>query len=83
MQNEAISVRPPHQVYMDLAFKPRNMGDTRDPDEVVEAALKAWLASRHGQSSGGYQWTELFLPDGTELRIRYRGAYNYARVDGD
>ena len=47
------------------------------------AALKAWLASRHGQSSGGYQWTELFLPDGTELRIRYRGAYNYARVDGD
>jgi hypothetical protein len=40
-------------------------------------------AGRQETSRGGYQWKELFLPDGTELRIRYRRAYNYARVDGD
>ncbi len=83
MQNEAISVQVPHQVYLDLAFKLRNMGDTRDPDEAVVAALKAWLAGRQQTLQGGYQWKELFLPDGTELRLRYRGAYNYASVDGD
>lgn len=83
MQNEAVSVRVPHQVYLDLAFQLRNSGDTRDPDDVVVAALKAWLAQRQVKSTGGYQWKELFLPEGTELRIRYRGAYNYARIDGD
>ena len=82
-QNEAISVEVPHKVYLDLAFQLRNSGDTRGPDEVVVAALKAWLAYRHGKSTGGFQWRELFLPDGTEMRIRYRGAYYYARIDGD
>ncbi|MES2757763.1 MAG: hypothetical protein V4693_10345 [Pseudomonadota bacterium] len=47
------------------------------------AALKAWLANRQGQLKGGYQRKDLLLPDGTELRIRYRGAYHYARIDGD
>lgn len=72
-QNEAIAVEVPHQVYLDLAFQLRNSDDTRGPGEVVVAALKAWLAHRQGKSTGGFQWRELFLPDGTELRIRYRG----------
>jgi hypothetical protein len=49
-------VQVPHQVYLDLAFKLRNMGDTRDPDEAVVAALKAWLAGRQAASRGGNQW---------------------------
>lgn len=83
MQNEAISVQVPHGVYLDLAFQLRNTGDTRHPDDVVVLALKAWLSKRQGKPTGGYQWKALFLPDGSELRMRYRGAYHYASIDGD
>jgi hypothetical protein len=83
MQNETVSVKVPHKVYLDLAFHLRSSGDTRDPDDVMVAALKAWLANRQGKHNGGFQWKELFLPEGTELRIRYRGVYHYAGIDGD
>ena len=83
MSNEAISVEVPLGVYLELSYKLRNQGDTRQPNDVVTSALKAWLGSRNSQISGGYQWKELFLPDGTELRMRYRGIFYYARIDGD
>ncbi|MFC0135851.1 hypothetical protein [Massilia eurypsychrophila] len=51
----------PHQVYLDLAFKLRNMGDTRDPDEAVVAALKAWLAGRQAGSVTGRQPMEWLI----------------------
>jgi hypothetical protein len=70
-------------VYLELAYRLRNSGDTREPDDVVVFALKAWLGNRQEKSIGGYQWKELFLPDGSELRMRFRGAYYYARIDGD
>jgi hypothetical protein len=31
----------------------------------------------------GYQWKELFLPDGTEVRMRCDGDVHHARVNGD
>lgn len=83
MTNEAIAVPVPAEVYLDLAYQLRNNGDTRQPDDVVVLALKAWLGSRHGKPNGGYQWKELFLADGTELRMRYRGVYYYANIDSD
>lgn len=83
MTNEAIAVEVPLGVYLELAFRLRNSGDTREPNDVVVFALKAWLGNRQGKSNGGYQWKELFLPDGTELRMRYRGTYYYANIDGD
>ena len=33
--------------------------------------------------SRGYQWKSLFLPDGTEVRMQYKGQYHYAKVEGD
>jgi hypothetical protein len=83
MSNEAIAVQVPLGVYLELAYRLRNSGDTREPDDVVVVALKAWLGNRQEKSIGGYQWKELFLPDGSELRMRFRGAYYYARIDGD
>jgi hypothetical protein len=56
----------------------------RTPDQIVGLAIKSWLATNCGVRSGrGYQWKQLFLPDGTDLRMRYRGAYYYAKVEGD
>jgi hypothetical protein len=37
-----------------------------------------------GASAGrGYQWKELFLPEGTQLRMRYHGIWYYASVVHD
>lgn len=38
----------------------------------------------HAQSRpGGYQWKSLFLPHGTELRMRTEAGWFHAQVDGD
>jgi hypothetical protein len=83
MTNEALSVEVPTGLYLDLAYQLRQTGDTRHPDDVVILALKAWLGTGKTRSAGGYQWKELFLPDGTELRMRYRGVYYYAKIVRD
>ena len=31
----------------------------------------------------GYSWGRLFLPDHTKLRMKYKGTYYYAEIDGD
>lgn len=67
--------------------------------DAVAVAIRAWLAANAAtaaisgsiQASGadadeasrGYQWKELFLPAGTELRMRYDDAVHHARVTGD
>ena len=37
----------------------------------------------HSAGGKGYQWKDLFLPDGTDLRMRYKGVDYYAKVEGD
>lgn len=84
MKNEAVSVQVPTKVYLDLAFHLRKSGDQRNPDQVVAVAIRTWLSSCTGKTAGlGYQWKDLFLPDGTDLRMRYRGAWHYAAIKGD
>jgi hypothetical protein len=84
MTNETFRVGLPTRVYLDLAYQLRKSGDLRTPDEVVGLAIKGWLAVQTGARSGrGYQWKQLFLPDGTDLRMRYRGVWYYATVEGD
>lgn len=41
MTNEAIAVQVPLGVYLELAYRLRNSGDTRDPDD-----------SKHGSETG-------------------------------
>jgi hypothetical protein len=89
MSNETIPVAVPSKVYLDLSFHLRKQGDLRSPDEVVALAVRHWMANRSGMrgadgSSGrGYQWREVFLPEGTELKLRYRGTWFYANVVRD
>jgi hypothetical protein len=83
VQNETIAVHLPSALYLELAFQLRKRGDTRQPDDLIAVALKAWLGQRGGTASAGYQWKELFLPDGTELRMRYRGVSYHAIIEGD
>ena len=84
MLNEALAVDMPGSLYLDLAFKLRQSGDLRTMDEVVTIAVKAWMATQLGGATGrGYQWKELFLPDGTDLRLHAFQRHYYAKVVGD
>lgn len=84
MKNEAIAVRLAPRVYFDLAHSLRQCGDRRPPDEVVNVAIRAWIAANCPDGDRhGYQWKQLFLPNGTELRLRYQNDYYYAHIVED
>ena len=64
----------------------RETGASIDPADAVDAAIRHWLAaSGHTPDSAprGYQWKTLFLPEGTWLRMAYRGDHEYAIVERD
>ena len=77
----------PHTLLALLEYL-RDSGSTIDPAEAVDAAVRHWLAAMK-QGAGapdaprGYQWKSLFLPDGTWVRMAYRGDHEYAHVEGD
>ena len=47
------------------------------------AAEKARLALRSGQAMRGFQWKNVFLPEGTTLRTSHRDKVEFAKVVGD
>ena len=50
----------------------------------MNLAIKAWLAANGADADRhGYQWKDLFLLNGTELRLRYQGHYYNARISDD
>lgn len=84
MSTKKAFAAPEIPLYMELAVHLRLRGDHRTPEEVLVLAVRNWLdAQKPSARPRGYQWKELFLPDGTELRIRYMGMYYYASVEGD
>lgn len=85
-----ISVPIYTQQFLELANFLRSNGDPRDPVEIVSVAIDYWLDNASWQpellsesDTRGYQWKNLFLPGGTQIRMQYKGAYFYAKVDGD
>jgi hypothetical protein len=85
-----LSVPIPTRQILELADFLRSNGDPRDPVEVVSLAVDYWMENASWKpellaesDARGYQWKNLFLPDGTQIRMQYRGAYSYAKVEGD
>jgi hypothetical protein len=85
-----IAVPIPTQLFLQLAEFLRSKGDARDPVTAVYDAIDYWMSNADWkpellrQSSGqGYQWKSLFMPEGTEVRMQYKGRYHYAKVEGD
>lgn len=85
-----ISVPIPTGQFVELVEFLRNKGDMSDPVEVVSKAIDYWMDNASWKpellavsSARGYQWKSLFLPEGTEIRMQYKGAYSYAKVEGD
>ena len=86
-----VSVAVPTPVMCELLMYLQRTGNVQQPDEAVAAAIQQWLAAMQtfppqpapGTLLRGYQWKTLFLPDGTRLRMQYRGDHEYAIVEGD
>lgn len=83
-------VAPPTAALRRLAEFLRESGSALKPKEVAEQAINQWIATAKGQypalavsPSRGYQWKTLFLPEGSELRMRYGDQSYHARVEGD
>lgn len=92
--NEQIAVQVHPDTRRAVLQMLQHQGDTRSLaqvlNEVVNAALKAWLAEAAvadpyaaKAANRGYQWKSLFLPEGTLLRVFVGGEYTVATVCGD
>ncbi|MEJ7808453.1 MAG: hypothetical protein WKG03_21340 [Telluria sp.] len=84
MRNEAIPVGVPTSLYAELCCALRRSNDTRHPDELIALAIRTFLANQFSKPQArGYQWKNLFLPEGTDLRMRYMGTWYHAKIEGD
>ena len=89
-----IATRPVHLPAAGLLDLEFHLMETR-PDLTLEAflmeLLKRWLKldkertelRLNGQPIRGFQWKNVFLPEGTNLRTSYRGTVEFAKVVGD
>lgn len=85
-----IAVPIPTQQFLELSDFLRSKNDRRDPVLAVRDAIDYWLQNADWKpellsqsETRGYQWKSLYLPEGTEIRMSYKGTYHYAKVEGD
>jgi hypothetical protein len=87
-----VSVQIPTEQFLELADFLRENGDPRDPVDMVSTAIEYWLLHADCDPNllcevkvddRGYQWKDLFLPHGTQIRMQYKGKFHYAKVEGD
>ena len=88
-----ISVPIPARLFLKLAEFLRDQGSDRDPVKAVADAVDYWIDNASWKQKDlmpeifdqqkGYRWKALFLPHGTIVRMKYKGEFHYAKVDGD
>lgn len=67
----------------------RESGSPLHPAAAADQALRAWLSKareqhdKAGAALRGYRWKQLFLPDGSRLRVWLRHEHGHAEVIGD
>ena len=57
-------------------------------EEILSALVLKWLAGSAADPEAragneGYQWKQVFLPHGTELRTSFQGRSTYAKVENE
>lgn len=82
-------------LFLELVNFLRQEGSDRDPVHVVSDAIDYWMENASWKQDAlmpetlgrGYTWkhkdSHLFLPHGTEIRMRYKDQTYYATVEGD
>jgi hypothetical protein len=72
-------------VYDELRSYLREGGSTLSPSEALIKAVQSWIAKGRADAvpARGYQWKQLFLPEGTRLRMRVDEKWYSANIVGD
>ncbi len=87
-----ISIPIQTEQFLELANFLQSNNDSRGPVEIVSTAIQYWLDNANwkpdllaevSSAVRGYQWKNLFLPHGTQIRMPYKGTYFYAKVEDD
>ncbi|NGZ87876.1 hypothetical protein GW587_26900 [Duganella sp. SAP-35] len=83
----------PSDVYVDLVNRTGEPCYGDKSEAVLSALIRNWLAGAASApesraddkttSTKGYQWKQVFLPDGTELRATFQGRSTYAKVENE
>lgn len=85
MKNSFVSIPVPTALFLDLTGLLSEISAQKDPVEVIEEAISYWMdnASWKGEDMGdtqrfsekeaGYMWKSIFLPDSTQVEVRYKG----------
>ena len=86
----SISVPVSTSLFLRLVDFLRESDSAIDPVDGVSDAIAYWIDNASWKSellerpaAGGYTWKTLYLPHGTDLRMKYSGKYHYAKVEGD
>ena len=89
-----ISVPIETSQFLALADFLREQKSEHDPVGAIEFSIHYWMEnawwkedllqpSVPRQADKGYHWKDLFMPNGTSLRMKYKGEYFYTAVQGD
>ncbi|WP_229262385.1 hypothetical protein [Duganella guangzhouensis] len=63
----------------------RESGSTLSPSEALIKAVQQWIAKGRADAipARGYQWKQLFLPEGSRLRMRNNDSWYTASIIND
>jgi hypothetical protein len=86
-----IDIPVPLAQFRALCQHKEKTGSRQEIHEMAEEAVREWLAAQAQRASAahqsaamkGYQWKDVFLPDGTVLRTVLEGRNVHATVEGD
>ena len=89
--NTQIAIPIPTDLFLELADFLRKSNHPGDPVSIIHSAIDYWMDNASWKPEllekrmpgRGYQWKSLFLPEGTQVRMPYKGKYYYATVVGD
>jgi hypothetical protein len=76
------------ELYQQLAAATISSKFEKETWEIAAAAIREWLVRNAPNSfampaTSGYQWKQLFLPNGTLLRTIFNGTNFHCLVEGD
>ncbi|WP_348699008.1 hypothetical protein [Duganella fentianensis] len=81
----------PYDIYLDLELHLLVTRPDIQPEAFIQELLHRWLtldkerlvARKNGQALHGFQWKNVFLPAGTQLRTSHRNKVEFAIVVGE
>jgi hypothetical protein len=76
------------EVYLQLLAVAGQTGFDKEDWEIAADAINDWVRRNSPDAiampaTNGYQWKQLFLPNGTLLRTIFNGKNHHCRVEGD